>query len=112
MSPANFAKAFTRSFAGTIRGAAGRDGRLSANEATKLPAGTRDNAENFLEATGQKSVSVEKLIKSGYNYAFALGSKVAGPDGRISFKDAEKLPADLKNDYLRIRASGAKVSGV
>jgi hypothetical protein len=105
MSPAKFAKAFTSSFAGNVRAAAGRDGRLSASEARNVAAPYRDNATNFLAATGQKSVSVEKLIKSGYNYAFALGSKVAGNDGRISLADAEKLPQDLKVDYLRIRSA-------
>lgn len=105
MSPAKFAKAFTRSFAGAVRAAAGKDGRLSTSEARKVADPYRDNAENFLAATGQKSVSIEKLIKSGYNYAFALGDKVAGKDGRISLADAEKLPEDLKVDYIRVRST-------
>jgi hypothetical protein len=105
MSPAKFAKAFTSSFAGAIRRAAGRDGRLSLLEASKVEDPHRDNAENYLAATaGQKSVGVEKLIKSGYSYAFAVGARVAGKDGRISFKDADGLPDDLKVDYVRIRS--------
>jgi hypothetical protein len=86
-----------------VRDAAGKDARLSANEASKVAEPFKDNAENFLKATGQKSVSVEKLISSGYKYAFALADKAAGPDGRVSLADAEKLPADLKTDYLKLR---------
>jgi hypothetical protein len=102
-SPATFAKAFTRGFAGAVRDAAGKDGRLSTNEASHVAAPFKDNAENFLKATGQKSVSVEKLISSGYKYAYALAEKAAGPDGRVSLADGDKLPADLKTDYLKLR---------
>jgi hypothetical protein len=102
-SPATFAKSFTRGFAAALRTAAGKDERLSTNEATKVVAPYTDNAVNFLAHTGQKSVSVEKLISSGYKYAFALADKAAGPDGRVSLADADKLPADLKADYMKLR---------
>lgn len=102
-SPATFAKSFTRGFAAAVRDAAGKDERLSTNEATKVAEPFKDNAVNFLARTGQKSVSVEKLISSGYKYAFALAEKAAGPDGRVSLADADKLPADLKTDYLKLR---------
>src|SRR5688500_13294325 len=72
LSPASFAKTFTRGFAAAIREAAGKDQRLSLNEAGKVAEPYRDNALNYLTATGQKSVGVEKLIASGYRYAHAL----------------------------------------
>ncbi len=112
-TPKRFAKEWTKEFASAVRSAAGKDGRLSVAEAKKLarqsgaPALFADNALNFLAAKGQKSVDVEKLIASGYSYAYALAHKVAGKDGRVSQADAKKLPADLKADFAHLRGLDA-----
>lgn len=103
LSPKAFANLFTRGFAGAARDAAGRDGRLSKSEAGKMVEPYRDNALNYLEKTGQASVSLEKVIGAAHDYAYATSEKAAGPDGRISLKDAEKLPLDLQADYLKAR---------
>jgi hypothetical protein len=99
LTPAAFAQTFTARFAAQVRAGAGSDGRLSTSEAAKLPEPTRDNAQNFLAATGQKSVSIEKLIGRAHDYAFATASRAAGPDGRLSAVDARSLPQDLKAEY-------------
>lgn len=124
-TPKTFAKEWTKEFASAVRNAAGKDGKLSVSEAKKIagrtgaPALFADNALNFLAAKGQKSVDVEKLIASGYKYAYALADKVAGKDGRVSQADAKKLPADLQADFAHLRgldametpkASAAKVA--
>jgi Nuclease A inhibitor-like protein len=112
-TPKTFAKEWTKEFASAVRNAAGKDGRLSVAEAKKIasqsgaPALFADNALNFLAAKGQKSVDVEKLIASGYNYAYALADKVAGKDGKISQADAKKLPADLQADFAHLRGLDA-----
>lgn len=102
-SPKTFATAWTRAFAADVRAAAGRDGRLSVNEATKMSDTHADNAANYFTRTGKKTVSVEKLIGDGYKYAFATAARVAGADGKVSLVDARNLPADLKNDFLALR---------
>lgn len=104
-SPERFANAWTREFAGAVRSAAGTDGRLSLNEARTLAERSvyGDNTVNWLEKKDQQSVDIDKLIKAGWNYAFANGKRVAGDDGRISLEDAKALPGDLQNDYLDLR---------
>ncbi len=99
ITPAAFAQTFTARFAAQVRAGAGTDGRLSTSEAAKLPEPTRDNAENFLKAVGQKSVSIEKLIGRAHDYALATAIKAAGPDGTLSAIDARALPADLQAEF-------------
>ena len=69
-----------------VRDAAGRDGRLSKNEAKKIAQRSDalalwgDNAVNYLDKTGQKTVSVDKLIGAGYRYAaFHAANRVEVP---------------------------------
>lgn len=108
-SPKQFANAWTRGFAAAVRDAAGRDGRLSLNEARQIAKRTDglavygDNAVNYLEKTGQKSVSVEKLIGKGHDYAFALAERVSGGNNRVSLVEAQDLPADLRADFMALR---------
>lgn len=118
-SAKRFADAWTSYFAAAVRSAAGTDGRLSRKEAERLAARGDDlslfgdNAVNWLDAKDQQSVDVDKLIASGWNYAFATGKKAAGPDGRISLADALTLPKDLQDDYLLLRGKlGAPQSDV
>lgn len=106
-TPKQFATAFTRHFAAEVRNAAGRDGRLSLNEATKMDPAFADNALNYLEKKDQKSVSTEKLIGAAYGYALATGSKVAGNGNRISLVEARMLPDDLQANFLALRGKDA-----
>ncbi len=95
-TPLTFAKKFTAGFAPAVRQAAGTDARLSTREAAKVAEPFRDNAMNFLARTGQKSVAVDKLIGSAFNYALATASKAAGADGKLSSLDIRSLPLDLQ----------------
>ena len=113
-TPKQFAKAFTRGFAADVRRVAGRDGRLSKNEASKMTTQYRDNALNYLERTGQKSVSVNKLIGKAHNYAVAVAAKEAGPNQRLSLVEARNLPDDIRGDFYALRGKEdplAKLSG-
>jgi len=101
-----FAHAFREELGSAVNGAAGRDGRLSRGEAAKLAASGSvygDNAVNYLERTGQQSVSVNKLLDRGEAYAFATAAKVAGSNQRISLVEARMLPQDLKADWAELR---------
>ncbi len=108
-TPKAFANEWTKGFAVAVRDAAGKDGRLSKNEAAKIAehgdalARYADNAVNYLASTGQKSVSAEKLIGKGHNYAYAVGAKVAGPGNRISLLEARSLPDDIRPDFFALR---------
>jgi hypothetical protein len=102
-SPQGFARAFAKEFGAAVKDAAGRDGRLSANEAKSIAEPFRDNALNYLEKTGQKSVSVNKLIGAAERYAFIHADKASGGDGRVSLKDGEKLSGDLRADFFALR---------
>lgn len=106
-TPAAFAKNFTSGFAAAVRDVSGRDGRISENEARKIAEPYRDNALNFLEKTGQKSVSVDKLIGRAHDYALATASKAAGPDGRLSVVDIRALPVDLQAEAGTMLAPSA-----
>jgi hypothetical protein len=104
-----FAKAWTRGFAKAVREAGGRDGRLSLNEAKSIArrddplAVYGDNAVNYLERTGQKSVSIDKLIGKGHDYVLATAGKVAGSNRRLSLVEARNLPEDLRADFAQLR---------
>ncbi len=108
-TPERFAKTWTQHFAAAVRACAGKDGRLSRSEAKKI-AGLNgslklwsDNAVNFLEHTDQKTVSVEKLIGSGYNYAYANAAKVAGRGNTVSLTEARRMALDLRDDFAYLR---------
>jgi hypothetical protein len=104
-TPKAFANTFTRGFAAAIRDAAGRDGRLSTNEAQNVAEPYRDNAVNFLEKTGQKSVSVEKLIGRGHDYALANAINAADKTGgKLTSLSIQYMAPDL-------RAEGNKILG-
>ncbi len=109
-TPRQLATAYTRHFAAAVRDAAGRDGRLSLKEAHKVAAPFRDNAVNYLEKTGQKSVGVDKLIGRAHDYVLANALKAAGKDGRLSALDVRSLPRDLRADVdlLKPPSAGAR----
>lgn len=108
-TPEEFAQAWATFFERVVIEAAGRDGRLSRSEAraiTRREDALRlwaDNVDNFFTATGQKSVSVPKLIAVGYQYALHEARKIVGDDGRISLVAGHLLTTDLSADFFFLR---------
>lgn len=108
-SPQEFANRWTRGFAKAVRDASGRDGRLSRNEGSQIAergdalVRYADNVAGWFEATGQQSVSVDKLIAHGHAYAKANGERVAGDNQKMSLLEARSLPADLRPDFFELR---------
>jgi hypothetical protein len=108
-----FTETWSSDFKEAVKKAAGKDGRLTMNEAKKL--GERpdadkvfaDNAVNYLKATGKQSVSVEVLATSAKAYAQRQAELAAGADGKISLADGAKLPADLRDDFFMLRGKTA-----
>lgn len=97
------AKAWTKGFAAAIRSAAGDRKTLTATKVAQMSGPFADNAKNFFERTGRKSASVEVVIDSGARYVRSASTAAAGPDGKLSLKDMEKLPGDLVTDMLWMR---------
>lgn len=104
-SARTFAAAWSSEFSKAVKTAAGRDGRLSVSEAKRLERPFADNAANYFEATGKKTVSVAVLGASGAAYAERAARTAAGADGRLSAADAAKLPADLRADFQYLRGT-------
>ncbi|MDP2270077.1 MAG: nuclease A inhibitor family protein [Archangium sp.] len=108
-SPRVFAETWSTDFKEAVKKAAGKDGRLTMSEATKLAARPdadkvfADNAINYLKATGKQSVSVEVLATSAKAYALRAAEVAAGNDGKLSLADGAKLPNDLKEDFFMLR---------
>lgn len=108
-SPRLFAETWSTDFKEAVKKAAGKDGRLTMSEATKLAARPdadkvfADNAINYLKATGKQSVSVEVLASSAKAYALRSAEVAAGADGKLSLADGAKLPSDLKEDFFMLR---------
>lgn len=108
-SAKTFADAWSRQLESAVKTAAGRDGRLSVTEAKRIsersggPQLFSDNAVNYLLGKGQQTVSVSVLVTAAHAYAEAKAAAVAGADGRVSYADAAKLPADLRDDFMYLR---------
>lgn len=104
-----FTETWSTDFKEAVTKAAGKDGRLTLSEAKKLgerPDADRhfaDNAVNYLKATGKQSVSVEVLATSAKAYAQRQAELAAGPDGRVSLADGQKLAPDLREDFFMLR---------
>ncbi len=106
---AEFAKAWTRSFAGAVRGEANARGRLTRAGAERIEARSDelrhfgDNASDWLERAGQQSVKAEKLIAAGYAEALSAAEAVAGDNDRVSLTEARALPSNLAPDFYALR---------
>lgn len=111
-TPEQFADAHRNRFADVLRDAAGKDGRLSRSEAGRVDdRGDPDwlvanNAADFFERTGQKTVSVEKLIRVIHEDAAGEASAVAGPNQRLSLIEARDLPERFRADFFYLRGKG------
>lgn len=108
-TPAQVAAAYREAFSEAIDQAGGKDGRISRNEAAKVAeradAGqlVSDNLVNWLEATGQKSVSANKFKGVVAAYAERMAAREAGPNQRLSLLEIRNLPDDLTPDLLHLR---------
>lgn len=114
-SPKAFAETWSADFKTAVTKAAGKDGRLSLNEAKKIAASTgtdkmfADNVSNYFAGTGKQSVSVEVLTRDAQAYALRAAQQAAGPDNKLSLEDGKKLPNDLVEDFFNLR--GKSVPG-
>lgn len=108
-SPKLFAETWSNDFKEAVKKAAGKDGRLTLSEATKLAARPdadkmfADNAVNYLKATGKQSVSVDVIAREAQAYAQRAAEVAAGPDKKLSLEDGKKLPDDLREDFFFLR---------
>lgn len=104
-----FVETWSADFKEAVKTAAGKDGRLTLNEAQKLAKATgpasvfADNAVNYLKGKGQQSVSVDVLTREMQAYAQRAAQAAAGADGKLSLADGAKLPADLVEDFFMLR---------
>lgn len=63
----------------------------------------QDNVRDFLESSGGPSMTKEELLEAGRQYALQNATSAAGPDGRISMADSERLPENLQADFKYLR---------
>ena len=61
------------------------------------------NVRDFLESSGGPSMTKEELLEAGRQYALQNATSAAGPDGRISMADSERLPENLQADFKYLR---------
>lgn len=108
-SPKSFVETWSKDFKAAIEKAAGKDGRMSLNEAKKIAQSVTgdamfaDTVERFFAQTGQKSVSVNSIVNDMKAYAQRAAEQASGGDGKISLEDGKKLPDDLKDDFFFLR---------
>lgn len=111
-TPAELASAHKDRFSTVLRGAAGADGRITKSEAKKIRDRAdpewlvADNAVDFLEASGQQTVSAEKLIGVVHEALTASAAEAAGPNQRLSLVEARALPANLQAEFFYLRGKG------
>lgn len=107
-SPTSFAQTWSSELKTAAARVAGKDGRLSVNEAKKLAqdvggAMFADNVASYFAQTGKKTVSVEVLAHDMQAYAQRAAEQAAGPDKKLSLEDGKKLPQDLVEDFFLLR---------
>lgn len=108
-SPRIFTETWAQDFSQAMQKAAGKDGRLTLSEARKLAnsAGPErmfaDDAVDYLQRTGKKSVSVKVITEEMKAYAQRAAEQASGGDGRISLADGAKLPEVLRDDFFLLR---------
>lgn len=115
-TPAVFAQAWAKTLEQSVRGLGGADQKITWAEAKtaiaegKIPRHLADNVTNFFEKSGRttsgEGVSPQQLVASALAYAQRAAESAAGPDGRLSKADAQKLPTDLRADYTALITGG------
>ncbi len=110
-----WAKAWTKTFAKSVRDEANGRGRLSRAGARRImeQSGAArffgDNAVDWLVSNDQKSVKADKLISLAYGEALAAAKAVAGPNNRVSLKEGETLPSKFAPEFFVLR--GKRIPG-
>ncbi|MDP7039794.1 MAG: hypothetical protein QGI45_11590 [Myxococcota bacterium] len=111
----NFADAWVNQvFRPAVEQLAGQDGRISANEATKLAKLTgsarygADNITNYFKFTGAKKPTVDGIVDAAWRYAYANAASATGDDGRLSLIDAQSMAKDLQGDFAHLRTLPSK----
>ena len=110
----NFADAWVNQvFRPAVEQLAGKDGRISASEATKLAklSGSArygaDNITNYFKFTGVKKPTVDGIVDAAWRYAYANAASATGNDGRLSLIDAQAMAKDLQADFAHLRSSSS-----
>lgn len=109
-----FTKEWTTRFEAALKLAAGRDGRLSRTEARRLGERTdsaglfSDSAVKLIDSFGTQSASINKLVDTARIEVERAAKLAAGPDGKLSLADGQKLPVDLRDDFKWLRTSGVE----
>ncbi len=108
-TPAKLAEGWEQRFGPPLRRAAGRDGVLTGAAIDRLAQETNtdreaaDNAKAILDASGQRSMNVEKMLKLIGAATVNGAQNAVGPTGKIALERAELLPANLRPDFLLMR---------
>ncbi len=103
-----FTETWSADFKEAVTRAAGKNGKLSLAEAKKLATSTSpdkmfaDTAIALLKLTG-KAETVDALATSAKAYAQRAAQVAAGPDGKLSLADGQKLSKDLVEDFFMLR---------
>lgn len=104
-----FAQAWTKHYAAAVRAEGNSRGRLTVAGAKRIAERSDDlrhfgdNAVDWLEDHGQKSVDIDKLLGAGYASALDAGRSVAGSNDRISLKEGADLPTAFAPDFFVTR---------
>ncbi len=104
-----FVETWSSDFTAAMKKAAGKDGRLTLSEAKKLAQSSgpekmfADDAVDYLQRTGKKSVSVSVIAAEMKAFAQRAAESAAGPDGKVSLADGKKLPQVLEDDFFLMR---------
>ncbi|GMU60539.1 MAG: hypothetical protein AMXMBFR34_23020 [Myxococcaceae bacterium] len=107
-TPRAFAKAWAREFEAAVKKAAGKDGRLSRVEASRM-AEARDGSRVYGDTASllmgtRKTASVSTLVAEGMALAEQAAIAAAGSNRKLSLAEGKKLhPGQLVDDFLQLR---------
>lgn len=108
-TPEQAAQAYRTYFQDAFRAAGGRDGRISRTEAEALARRSdaaklvADNILDYLDETGQKSVSAQKIAQIVAERVQREAEDAAGPNRRLSLLEIRTMPKNLVDDLLHLR---------
>lgn len=97
-TPANVADAYAARVADEATRLAGRDGRISANEASK-----RAEVADAHHRTGRSRPVVRTVVEAARAAMLAEAGRVTGGDGRVSLADARRLPSPFAEAFEAMR---------
>ena len=108
-SPAQFANAWATRFDAAVRPEGGRDGRISraGGERVATHGGGDEvfaaDVVKALDDRGQKTISVDKLVRELRDEVEEAARLIAGPNQRVSLTEAQNLPTHLVRDFMLLR---------